>query len=116
MAVRVALPIIVIIVVVLAGLACAPALPVVTPALVGTARQRWPDAGTEDLERGRRLYVDRCSSCHSLHLPNEYPEAKWEEAIGEMQHRARLLPEEREAIRRFLLSARAVGEAPGAVP
>jgi mono/diheme cytochrome c family protein len=78
-------------------LACAPALYV-------------PDAsvaertgfGLDDLQQGRRLYVDHCGSCHQLHLPREYSLEKWRTELDSMQSRAKLSDSQKEQIYRFI--------------
>lgn len=86
--------------IVLAG--CASLLPVVTVEDVRQAEERWPGTTKAMLDEGRQRYVDRCGSCHSLHLPSEYTETQWERAVGEMQTRAKVSPEEKEQILRYL--------------
>jgi cytochrome c5 len=88
------------------ALACAGALPPVTPALVERAVNRWPDSSEANLKRGRRLYVDRCSGCHSLVLPQEHDEDEWVEWLDAMQERARLTRQERELMQRYLVGQR----------
>lgn len=87
-------------------LACAGLLPPVTPALVERAGSRWPDSSEASLKRGRRLFVDRCSGCHSLVLPREHSEEEWVEWLDAMQERARLTPQERELVLRYLVGER----------
>ena len=41
------------------------AVPRPTDAHLARARARWPDTTRASLERGRELYVARCSGCHS---------------------------------------------------
>lgn len=87
-------------------LACAGALPPVTPALVERAVGRWPDSSEASLKRGRRLFVDRCSGCHSLVLPREHSGEEWPDYLDAMSERARLTPQERELVLRYLLGQR----------
>ncbi len=87
---------------------CAPGLPLVTKAQVDLASARWPGVSNADLRRGRRLYVDRCSSCHGLFKPDVRTDAEWDAALEKMATRARLSASEAEAIRRYLQSARQI--------
>src|SRR5215510_4780966 len=90
-----------------AASACASgSIPHPTPADVTRAQQEWPDASVASLERGRDLYVARCSSCHPLHRPAEYPPARWNELVTKMGPRAKLSEEEREQILRYLATVR----------
>ena len=72
------------------------------------ARATWPDTTRDELERGRDLYVGRCSGCHPLHAPNNYPAGTWQTVVGKMAERARLNPAEQDLVLRYLvaLSAR----------
>lgn len=90
--------------VLLAG--CSSMLPVVTREDVRRAEARWPGVTQGVLEEGRQKYVDRCGGCHSLHLPSEYTESEWKEAVDSMQSRAKVSPEEKEKILTYLFVAR----------
>ena len=77
-------------------------LPVVTQDDARRAEARWPGATQEVLEEGRQKYIDRCGGCHSLHLPAEFTESEWKRAVETMQARAKVRPEEKELILRYL--------------
>lgn len=83
----------------LALAACAGSIPVPTDE---SARK----SGTSrvDLERGRELYVNRCSSCHALFQPGRFPPEKWNQMVGEMSRRAKLDGRESEVVLRYLVS------------
>lgn len=38
----------------------------------------------QDLRAGRRLYIDKCSGCHSLIGVDRYDAARWESEVDEM--------------------------------
>ncbi len=82
--------------------ACAAALRHSTPADVTLVSPKWPGTTVEDLERGRRLYVRRCSGCHTLVLPSAHGPDEWPVLVDAMAERARLKPAEREDVVRFL--------------
>jgi ferredoxin len=42
------------------------------------------------LERGRTLYLSRCSSCHVPVAPQSIPVERWPKEVKEMSERARL--------------------------
>ncbi|MFO0722457.1 MAG: hypothetical protein U1E65_01660 [Myxococcota bacterium] len=88
------------------GAACATPMPHVTPVQADRASARWPDANLAALESGRALYLGRCGSCHRHYLPSELTEAQWMAQIPDMRARAKLNPEQTEAVLRYLLSAR----------
>ncbi len=96
-----------------AGLAvavgCAAALRYPTPRDAELLAPRWPGTTIEDLERGRALYVRRCSSCHTLVLPEAHPPAKWPGLVDGMAAKARLRPGERDDVVRFLVAVASGG-------
>ena len=88
--------------------ACASsAVPHPTEAHLARARALWPDTTRASLERGRSLYVARCSGCHPLHPPATQPAARWVTVLDEMAPRARLTPTERDLVLRYLTAASA---------
>lgn len=90
----------------LAAVACGGgSVPRPTDAHLARARERWPDATRASLERGRELYVARCSGCHPLHRPDSQPAGRWAELVDEMAPRARLSQDERELVLRYLTAA-----------
>ena len=83
------------------SLACAPALAPPSAAQLLLAQQRWPSATMADFERGRATYLERCSSCHTPHSPEQFPQARWPQLVHEMRENARLSPQEEEDILRY---------------
>ena len=81
------------------------AVPHPTEAHLARARARWPDTTRASLERGRELYVARCSGCHPLHPPATQPAARWATVLDTMAPRARLTPAERDLVLRYLTVA-----------
>ena len=65
---------------------------------------RWPGTTVADLERGRSLYVRRCSGCHNLYRPQDYTPERWPRLVDEMAHKARLTGAERDDMVRFLVA------------
>jgi hypothetical protein len=63
---------------------CTPALyqPLPEHATAGTTH--------EQLIEGRKLYVNSCGSCHTLYLPEMYPESVWRHNLDEMQERSKI--------------------------
>lgn len=81
------------------------AVPRPTDAHVARARTRWPDTTRASLERGRELYVARCSGCHPLHPPSTQAPARWAALLDQMAPRARLTASERDLVLRYLTVA-----------
>jgi len=55
-----------------------------------------------DLLRGRKLYVNHCSSCHNLHLPTDYGVQQWKKNVDEMQERSKINNNEKQLILQYL--------------
>lgn len=92
------------------ALACAAALRHATPEDVTLLAPRWPGTTLGDLERGRALFVRRCAGCHMLVLPESRAPEEWPGLVDGMAVRARLGPEQRRDVVRFLV---AVASDPG---
>jgi len=88
------------------GAGCAAALPRPSAATITRAQGRWPDATLAQLEQGRSVFVQRCSGCHALPLPDSRTEAEWKKVLDEMAAEAKLTTDERVQVERFVLSAR----------
>ncbi len=85
--------------------ACAPAVPRVTPRLVAVAG---PGADATTLEQGRRIYVERCSTCHALPRPADYTAEQWRDWLRRMAPKGKLDATESARALDFLLAARQV--------
>jgi cytochrome c5 len=59
----------------------------------------------ENLNKGRDLYSNSCSSCHELFLPNKYTAAEWHKNLDWMQERAKITDAEKQLIYDYLVSA-----------
>jgi len=84
--------------------ACAASLRHPSPQDAVLLAPRWPGTTLEDLERGRRLYVRRCSGCHNLFLPGTHPPEDWPRLVDDMAAKARLRAGERDDVVRFLVA------------
>ena len=58
------------------------------------------------LRIGRRLYVDKCSSCHVLILPEKYSTDEWLYWVNDMAERSKLEEGESEMILYYLAKGR----------
>lgn len=82
--------------------ACAGHLPKLTPPQLEWAARRWPKARAEQVVSGRRLYVLKCSGCHTLKLPGAYPAEKWPKIMEKMGPKTKLSKEQEEMIMRYI--------------
>jgi cytochrome c5 len=88
------------------GAGCAAALPRPTATTVARAQGRWPDSTMEQLEHGRAVFAQHCSGCHALPLPDSHSEPEWKKVLDEMAAEAKLSPDERVLVERFVLAVR----------
>lgn len=61
-----------------------------------------PKADLEQLKEGRALYVNKCSSCHSLYLPEKYKKTQWRKWVDKMAPKAQISNAEKEKIYQYL--------------
>jgi hypothetical protein len=56
----------------------------------------------EKLQQGRSLYINKCASCHNLHLPSSYTGTEWAALLNKMQKRAKIDNVQKEQIAAYL--------------
>ena len=83
-------------------------IPRVDAQLVSEALRHDPAISTTTLEASRALYITRCSSCHALNQPTDYPPDEWAMWIRKMTPKAKLTPDEARDMLTYILAARAV--------
>lgn len=81
--------------------ACAPSL--YLPTDEQAARVGIP---LEELQQGRKLYVDNCGSCHMLYLPNRFTVDKWEAEMVIMRTKVTITDRDEELILKYLLTGK----------
>lgn len=84
--------------------------PQVTPAFLAAAKVSTPRG---DLETGRALYTERCTSCHDLDMLDSRTRTAWESIVSGMARRAGLSAGEKAMIMDYITAAQAVVEAGG---
>lgn len=47
-------------------------------------------AALAGLQAGRKLYISKCSSCHTLYLPEKYSSRDWHHWVNKMAPRAKI--------------------------
>ncbi len=63
------------------------------------------DVSLTDLQKGRKIYTNKCSNCHDLHLPHEYNHDEWIEKVNKMQARSFVDDESKNLILLYLWNA-----------
>ena len=86
--------------IVLAGCQTAPAGPVTAPPPVPPAGANLISA--DDAVAGRALYVNKCARCHKFYDPAKYSDPDWNKWMTKMGRKARLKPDERGLLDRYL--------------
>jgi hypothetical protein len=81
---------------------CAARIPPVREVDAAAAQAGWPGTTTADLDRGRHLYVVRCSACHLAHTPSERRSRDWPAVVDKMAPRAKLAAAEKIDVLRYL--------------
>lgn len=59
----------------------------------------------EDLNKGRDVYVQKCSSCHRLYVPSKYTNTEWMDNLFEMKAKAKITESEKQLIYQYLINA-----------
>jgi cytochrome c5 len=86
--------------------ACAaPHAPPVTPQQAQVAQAQWPGITVAELDRGRSLYLGRCSACHDLVPPERYSAREWPTEVAKMKQRAHLSDADERLVASYLGSA-----------
>ena len=85
-------------------LGCASQVPHATPQQIEAALQNWPGIDAETLDRGRSVYVARCSGCHNLYPPVSIEAAKWPGIVDDMSERSGLSAGQKEDLLRYLVT------------
>ena len=65
-----------------------------------------PAIDAQTLERGRRVYLTRCASCHSPEPISGYSLERWPGIIESMKERSGIAQQEVDDLRAYVLTAR----------
>jgi cytochrome c5 len=86
----------IILIAIIASVSCSSAL--YTP----SESQQTASASLAQLQEGRKLYVQKCGSCHTLYLPEKYTKLQWQQFLNEMQQKASIDNLEKEQILKYV--------------
>ncbi len=86
------------------AVACGGTLPPPSTTDVKAANAHWPGTSMEELQQGRRAYLNQCGKCHSLKSETAVPKDAWESTVNRMRNKngAKLTDEEVANIARYL--------------
>ncbi|MGZ3423754.1 MAG: hypothetical protein ACXVEF_19890 [Polyangiales bacterium] len=79
-------------------------VPMPTAQQASAAAERWPGTTQEELVAGRTLFVERCSGCHTLPVPDSHTPDSWPKLIDEMADRSKLTKAERARVLHYLVA------------
>lgn len=60
------------------------------------------DLTAAELKDGRKLYVAKCARCHKFYNPTNYSEPDWQNWMEKMSKKAKLKPDQKELLSRYL--------------
>ena len=83
---------------------CAGQIPHASLAQTELAARQWPDVTTQSLERGREIYIQKCSGCHLLRIPSRYTSRQWPKVLDTMAARAKLTRAQKHAVFEYVMS------------
>jgi mono/diheme cytochrome c family protein len=92
---------------ILAACAGSGAIPHPTPTHLEYAERGGYTATLPSLENGRRLYVNRCSGCHTLYSPSAFKAQDWPRLVRDMQANAEINEDQVRDITRYLFAVAA---------
>lgn len=80
------------------------------------AERRGYPSTLPSLKNGRRLYVNRCSSCHTLHAPSAFTPTQWPTFVLDMANNAEINEAQILDITRYLVAVSAATQGAGEAP
>ena len=69
---------------------------------IPSARQETSTTSLSELKLGRKLYIQKCGSCHTLFLPEKYTKQEWNHWLDEMEPLVSMNTSEKERIFKYL--------------
>ncbi|HWW00588.1 MAG TPA: hypothetical protein VNZ64_12895 [Candidatus Acidoferrum sp.] len=63
------------------------------------------ELATNQTAAARKLYLNRCAKCHKLYDPSKYSDEKWRTWMEKMSRKARLQPQQQEAVSSYIETA-----------
>ena len=69
---------------------------------IPSAGHETASASLSDLTSGRKLYINKCGSCHNLILPEKYTKREWQYWVDKMAPKAPMDSIEKDHIMKYL--------------
>lgn len=77
-----------------------------SPKQLEVVEKRWAGTTVEDISGGHAIYTTKCVKCHQAFEITGFSEKKWLHEIDEMSPKAKLTPEEKLKLTKYVLSYR----------
>ena len=61
------------------------------------------NANIDELVKGRASYINKCSSCHSLYLPEKFTKEEWTKNVDKMAPKAKITNQEKKLILAYVI-------------
>ena len=81
---------------------CSGGIPNPSKEQINRASQQWEGTSEESLLMGKKLYINKCSGCHSLRIPSNYSLAQWDTIMQKMGPAAKLSLDEYQNIFKYI--------------
>lgn len=69
-------------------------------------KTRFPDITVDVLKKGHSIYYGGCTNCHRAKNIERRDEKEWIEVLDAMAPKAKLLPEEKDAVWKYIMSVK----------
>ncbi len=77
-----------------------------TETSLAMAKTKFPDVTLDVLKKGHSIYYGACTRCHGTKSIERRDEKEWVGILDNMAPKARLLPEEKEAVWKYIMSVK----------
>lgn len=75
-------------------------------AMVTAGKAKFPDVTLDELKKGQTIYNGQCTKCHNAKRIEKRDEKEWISVLDEMAPKAKLLPEEKDAVWKYIMSVK----------
>ena len=69
-----------------------------------------PAGASGPLVEARKLYISKCARCHKLYDPANYSDAEWGRWMDKMSRKAKLKPDQKEILSKYIETLRGGGK------
>ncbi|MDI1355681.1 MAG: cytochrome c [bacterium] len=73
-------------------------------------QKKFPDATMANLQKGHELFYGKCTRCHGPKNISKRSEKEWPKILDKMAPRAKLSPEDKDAVYKYVMSVKLGGK------